>query len=890
MQPLEPSLPSKAPADAAPRDPAVDGAVYDAAYYREECGLPYDRSEPHWPRFFGAIADRIVAGIAPRTVLDAGCAMGFLVGELRARGVEAAGLDLSAHAVSRAAPAVRPYLTVGSIAEPLPAGLARRWDLVTCIEVLEHLPAELAEQAVATLCAHTDDLLFSSSPSDFREPTHRNVQPVEAWAERFARHGLIRDLDFDASFVTPWAVRLRRRRDPLPRVVRDYERDRARLEAEARELRGALHELRRTLDREREAATGERRALLAQVEEARRSTAMVMASPSWRLTAPLRRAKHVLRALLQGGAVPPPPAPTERLDHAAWAARFGDPTPDERRRIEGWLARTPRRPVISVLLPVCDPPPGLLERAIASVEAQLYPDWELCIADDASAAPHVRGVLDTATARDPRVKVVHRAERGHIAAATNGALGLATGEWCTFLDHDDELAPHALFCVAAEVLGHPEVELVYSDEDKLDEAGRRYAPAFKPTWDPELLRSCNYVGHLMALKTARVRALGGLRPGLDGAQDLDLLLRYAERLRPDQVRRAPFVLYHWRALPGSEAAVAGVKPYAGAAVRRAVQEHLERLGVAATVEAHPDAPTWTRVRYAVPSPAPLASIVICTRDRGDLLRRCIDSLARTTYTSRELIVVDNGSQEPATLAYLLELELKGLARVLRRPGEFNFSALNNDGAAQAEGDVLVLLNNDTEVVSPDWLTELVAHAVRPEVGAVGPRLLYPDGTIQHAGVVLGLGTMAGHMFCHLPADTDAAGGRARATGSWSGLTAACVAMRKEVWDAVGGLDPGYPVAFGDIDLCLRIRERGWWLVHTPFVRLVHHESASRGKDDTWAKQRRFAAEVARLQARWPGWIQDDPAWSPNLALDSADPVAAVPPRTSLASRYLAGVP
>lgn len=886
QQPLDPS----GAGPGTPRDPAVDGAVYDAAYYREECGLPYDPSEPHWPRFFGAIADRIVAGIAPRTVLDAGCAMGFLVGALRARGVEAAGLDLSGHAVSRAAPAVRPHLSVGSIAEPLPPQLARRWDLVTCIEVLEHLPAELAERAVASLCAHTDDLLFSSTPHDYREPTHRNVQPVEAWAERFARHGLIRDLDFDASFVTPWAVRLRRRRDPLPRVVRDYERDRARLEAEARDLRAALQELRRTLDRQREAATGERRALLAQVEEARRSTAMVMASPSWRLTAPLRSAKRALRGLLDGGVLPPPPPPPERLDHAAWSARFGDPTPDERRRIESWLARAPRRPVISVLMPVCDPPPGLLERALASVEAQLYPDWELCVADDASRAPHVRRVLDAAAARDPRIKVTHRPERGHIAAATASALGLATGEWCLGVDHDDELAPHALFCVAAEAASHPEVELVYSDEDKLDEQGRRHAPSFKPGWDPELLRSCNYVGHLAALKTARVRALGGLRPGLDGAQDLDLLLRYAERLRPEQVRRAPFVLYHWRAHRGSEAAAAGVKPYAGEAVRRAVREHLERLGVAATVEAHPDSPTWNRVRYAVPSPAPLASVIVCTRDRLDLLRRCVDSLARTTYPARELIVVDNDSREPATLAYLLELEAKGAGRVLRRPGEFNFSALNNDAVAQAKGDVLVLLNNDTEVITPDWLTELVAHAVRPEVGAVGPLLLYPDGTIQHTGVVLGLGTLAGHVFRHLPPTTGAAAGRARLAGSWSALTAACVAMRRDVWDAVGGLDPGYPVAFGDIDLCLRIRERGWWLVHTPFVRLVHHESASRGKDDTWAKQRRFAAEVARLHARWPGWIQDDPAWSPNLALDSAEPMAAVPPRVSLASRYLAGVP
>jgi GT2 family glycosyltransferase/SAM-dependent methyltransferase len=799
-----------------------------------------------------ALADRVVAELGPRTVLEVGCGAGHLVAALRARGVEAWGVDPSCEALARAVEAARPFCRAAPILE----APGRRYDLVVCLGLHEEeLAPEEVAQAMDRLCEASDDVLVALPPVDCAR--HR-----AAWAEAFAARGYHRDLAFDAAPLEQLVGGLARfRAGEAAAAVRAYERRLAELEGEGGDLRAALEEARAEAERLRRSTLAHRRELEAQVREARMEVAALRASQSWRVTRPLRVANELLGTVQ--ARLTTRPRRDEREDHATWARRHADPGPEERAWIAAWIAaRRGALPTISVLLPMCDPPPELLRRALESVRGQLYPGWQLCVADDASTSPEVHALLEAAERADPRVRVVRRTERGHVSATTNSALALAEGEWCVLLDHDDELAPHALFCVAAEAVVHPEVELLYSDEDKLDAEGTRCDPSFKPEWDLELLRGCNYVCHLLALRTARVRALGGLRLGLEGAQDYDLVLRYGERLRPAQVRRLPFVLYHWRAWARSTALSPDAKPYAGPAARRAVTEHLARTRVRAVVEPHPRDPTWSRVRYEVPSPPPLASLIVPTRDGLELLRTCVESLRRTTYPAWELLVVDNGSQEAATLDYLAELERLGTARVLRDPSPFNYSDLNNAGAAAARGQVLVLLNNDTEVVSPDWLTELVSHVMRPDVGAAGPLLVYPDGTIQHAGVVVGFGGIAGHVLSKRSPDASGLGGRALLARSYTACTAACLAVRADVYRAVGGLDPEFAVALGDVDLCVRIRERGLKVVWTPYVRLLHHESATRGSDETAENSGRFGREADRFRRRWPGWIADDPAWSP----------------------------
>jgi GT2 family glycosyltransferase len=489
----------------------------------------------------------------------------------------------------------------------------------------------------------------------------------------------------------------------------------------------------------------------------------------------------------------------------------------------------------------------------------------------------VRRVLDEYARRDPRIRFVVRDANGHISEASNSALALATGEFVGLLDHDDELRPHALLEMAEAIAAQPDVALLYSDEDKIDADGRRFNPYFKPDWNPDLLLSQNYVCHFAVLRTALVRAVGGFRAGFEGSQDHDLFLRCTERLSDTQIRHVPKVLYHWRAIEGSTALVREAKDYASAAGLRAVAEHLQRCGQDAVADELPHG--HFRVRWRLPAEAPRVSIVVPTRDRVQLLRTCIDSLrARTTYPDYELVVVDNQSTDPETLEYLDALRQQEWSRVLRYDAPFNYSAINNWAAAQSSSPLLCLLNNDIEVIEPGWLEEMAGHAIRPDVGAVGAMLVYPDRTIQHAGVILGIGGVANHAYVGLPLGYPGHGGRALVAQNLSAVTGACLMVRRALYETVGGLDENLQVAFNDIDFCLRLREAGYRNVWTPFATLCHHESASRGRDDTDEKRERFVSEVTRMQERWGDLLRHDPAYNPNLTLDDTGFQLAFPPR------------
>jgi GT2 family glycosyltransferase len=563
--------------------------------------------------------------------------------------------------------------------------------------------------------------------------------------------------------------------------------------------------------------------------------------------------------------------------YRSWVASYDTLSPEDLAQMHSLAAEFPQRPLISILVPVYNTNGDILRTAIESVRSQTYDNWELCLADDASTLPHVCEILAEYAHRDPRIKVVCRRVNGHICEASNSALALASGLWVALLDHDDVLSPHALFCVVDAINRHPSAKLIYSDEDKIDLDGERRFPYFKPDWNPELLLSHNMICHLGVYRTDLVRALGGFRAGFEGAQDHDLALRYIEHIEPAEIHHIPHVLYHWRMVPGSTALNSAQKPYARSAGARALAEHLHRRNIRAHVEI---SDAGYRVRYELPSPAPVVTLIIPTRNRHQLLEQCVSSICKlTTYPNYEILIVDNGSDAPASLAYLARVQERAQIRVLRDERPFNYSALNNAAVAAAKGSIIGLLNNDTEVISPDWLDEMVALACQPGVGAVGARLWYSDDRIQHAGVVLGIGGVAGHVYRHLLRNEIAPCSRARFLQSFSVVTAACLIVRKDLYVRAGGLNENdLAVALNDVDFCLKLREIGCRNVWTPHAELYHHESASRGADDTPAKAARFRKECDYMLRRWGTTLRQDPAYSPNLTLEREDFSPAFPPR------------
>ena len=585
--------------------------------------------------------------------------------------------------------------------------------------------------------------------------------------------------------------------------------------------------------------------------------------------------------------------PLDLTQYEKWVEVYDQHPPEVLRAQRERAAKFISRPVISVLMPVYNTPERWLRRAIESVREQSYPHWELCLADDASTQTHVRPLLEDYARQDSRIKVTFREKNGHISAASNSALETATGEFVALLDHDDELTPNALFEVAALLEAKPDTDFIYSDEDKIDEDGRRHEPYFKPEFLPDLFHSQNYTSHLTVYRTAVMRAAGGFRVGYEGSQDWDLALRVSDRVDHARIRHIHKILYHWRAIPGSTALMVSEKSYPLEAARRALTDHFARLGQA--VELSPVPGDHWRVKYPLPANPPLVSLIIPTRNGLRFLQRCVDSiLEKTTYPNFEVIVVDNGSDEPATLAYLKSLAegthpllapdrvpagTRRTARVLSYAAPFNYSAINNYAVKLADGELIGLLNNDLEVITPGWLDEMAAQALRPAIGCVGAMLYYPNDTIQHAGAVIGLGGVAGHAFRDFPRGTDGKFNRARLVQNYSAVTAACLVMRKAIYGQVGGLDENdLAVAFNDIDFCLKVRAAGYRNLWTPFAELYHHESATRGTDDTPEKEDRFRREVETMMLRWGPELAFDPAYNSNLTLELTDFSLAAPPR------------
>ncbi len=529
------------------------------------------------------------------------------------------------------------------------------------------------------------------------------------------------------------------------------------------------------------------------------------------------------------------------------------------------------RPKMSVVMPTFNSDLQLLDEAIQSVISQSYSNWQLCISDDGSNAPELIKYLKNICQNDQRIVAVYSDESRGIAANTNAALQLATGDYCVFLDHDDLLAEHALYEVANAIIENPSLKLIYSDEDKIDSAGARVEPHFKPDWNPDLLLAQNYICHLVALDRDLLARVGGCRTGYDGAQDHDLLLRVMGEIQAYEVRHLPKILYHWRMAEGSTSVTAGAKTYTTDSGVAAVQNYLDEAGVDATVEVGKYANTY-RVNWPLPEKNPKVSIIIPTRDRIDILSICIASvLKKTDYKNYEIVVVNNESEEPATLEYFEKIKQQPNVRVIDYNDQFNYSAINNFAVSQAAGSVVTLMNNDIEVIDGGWLQEMVSHAIRREIGCVGAKLLYKNNMVQHAGVILGIGGVAGHAHKYFDAESAGYFSRLHLTQNMSAVTAACLTVEKRIYQEAGGLNETHlKVAFNDVDFCLRVGMQGLRNVWTPYALLYHHESISRGHDNTREKQTRFKKEALYMQQQWGKVLESDPAYNRNLTLTRED--------------------
>lgn len=983
-----------------------DQELYDKTYFDTSCGIPYTRE--NLIPFFHQIALNIKDKIKPNSVIDIGCAKGFLVECLRDLSIDAYGIDISDYALHEVRGDIKKYCKHKSILEKP----KKKYDLVVCIEVLEHLKPEHAEEAVKNLCNYSDDILFASTPTDKLEKTHHNVRLHEYWIELFAKNNFYRDLDFDCSFITPYAIRLRKTSDQVEKVIKNFEQKLWQQREQIQKLEEGLTIARTKIDEINksdplssimkiyqnrpdlqnafsEAKLGNLKNLLkwaidvnlneagnllertvieqnrlfykyefenmaktesttkliyenqqqeSQIskllEEKQQQDEFIdnMSSTNKELESDLITAHKVvqerehekqllkeeisvikqsiswsiilkLQKLLSGIFPPNTRRGTflflvlqfmrySNTNGIIYATRMAfslikqrhtkllDPNIQPKLQLRSWkdlqnfneldidkmkkiISAFKIKPKISIIMPVFNVDEKWLRIAIDSVRRQVYENWELCIVDDASTLPHIKPVIMEYGKKDPRIKIKFLQENKNIASASNEALNLATGDYVGLLDHDDEIYQNTLFEVVKSINENPDVQIIYSDENHISPTGERIDPFFKPDYSPDLLMTCHYMVHFIVYATSLLRELNGFRVGFDGAQDYDLVLRAVEKT--NMIHHIPKLLYGWRNIPTSTAAGSNAKSYAPIAAKKALEEALKRRKINGTPQYLPDL-GYFRINYNL-TKKPLVSIIITTRDRPDLLSRLLSSIERkTTYENYEIIVVDHLSKTKEALEFFKSLKHK----VIRYEKEFNISNLFNFAEKHANGEYLLTMNDDLEVITENWIESMLGPCQRDEVGIVGAQLIYPDAsaktgliagqTIQHAGVVLGVGGIAGHAFRHIYHLHNGYFGFNKTLRNYSAVTGACMLVKRDVYKKVNGYDPIFKVAYGDVDFCLRVRKEGYLIVYTPYAKLYHYEGGSRGirqpSDDAHIFVNRWKNEL----------LKRDPYYNVNLTL------------------------
>ena len=529
-------------------------------------------------------------------------------------------------------------------------------------------------------------------------------------------------------------------------------------------------------------------------------------------------------------------------------------------------------PLISICIPVYNVERKYLSECIDSILNQTYENFEICLSNDCSTLLETIDTLNEYEQKDKRIKVYHRKENGHISRATNDALNMATGEFIGLMDNDDILARNALAECVKVLNENKNLDFIYTDEDKMDMNGLRCDPHFKSDYAPDTLLGSNYICHFEIIRKSLIDSIGGFRVGYEGAQDYDLFLRVLEQTTVEKVYHIPKILYHWRKIEGSTAATIDSKGYAVERGRMAVEDALKRRNINGTVSIHPKVPYYL-VSYGY-SKEPLVSIIIPTRDYADITENCLKSIfEKTTYQNFEVIIMNNNSEKKETFELFNKYKQKySNFRVIDANYEFNYSKINNQGVREAKGEYLVLLNNDTEIITPNWLEIMVGYAMQPHIGAVGAKLLYPDNTVQHAGIILGIGGIAQHCFIENPREDVGFYGRLSVPFNYSAVTAACLMISKEKYNEVNGLEETLQVAFNDVDFNLKLIDKGYYNICLNHVELYHHESKSRG-DDTIdmksEKYRRFVSEHDYMKDKWGYLLYSDRFYNPNLSLKKA---------------------
>lgn len=908
--------------------------------------------------FMNHVAEHIIEDFRPTTVLDAGCATGHLVSALRNRGVEAYGIDISNYAISQVSDDIKPYCFVGSLSDNnWPDEMPQKFDLVVTIEVLEHLYAEDGKKAIINLCKKTDAVLFASTPDDFEDRTHVNVQQREYWARLFFEQGFIDDINYRPRYLTYYAT-LFRRSDNMARLVEDYERNirmteheqakiiadwqkavnhkenhinnlnalyksaekqweqkQANLQAEITrvnqekvDLQSEITQANNKIDdiislseksnqelshyqAHYHAAIAQREDLRRQLAELQNAYNVISNAFFWKITKPFRVILDIIkrplrkiaffrlinkgiRCLRENGLKYTWRKVKNKLKNRQEYAEIAKKPLFTEQELEAQRKHIfPKQIKFSIVVPLFNTPEKFLREMIQSVIDQTYSNWELCMADGSDTEHNnVEKICRKYVKKDSRIKYKKLDKNLGISGNTNACLDMATGDYIGLFDHDDLLHPATLHEVMKAIC-EQDADFIYTDEATFEspDVKKIITAHFKPDFAIDNLRANNYICHFSVFNKKILDKIGGFRSGYDGSQDHDFILRATEYAQC--IVHIPEILYFWRSHPNSVAADINSKTYAIEAGKRAVTDHIKRCGMTAVVESSRAFPTIYRIKYDL-SDTPLVSILIPNKNHVDDLKRCIDSILKiTSYDNYEIIVIDNQSTDSELQSYYEHISSYPNINVLTWNHPFNFSAINNFGVEYANGKYLILLNNDTEVISPNWIEEMLMYAQRDDVGAVGAKLYYEDGTIQHAGVILGLGRhrAAGHVFSRTAKENLGYMGRLCYAQDYSAVTAACMMVRKDIWEKVNGMDESFAVAFNDVDLCMRIRKAGYLIVWTPYAELYHYESKSRGLEDTPEKKKRFEGEVRRFQERWKKELEaGDPYYNPNLTLDRED--------------------